>query len=71
MSNIMVHINMNITNTSHGVAKVTARLIPPDWKSNRENPASISLNALTVEMTTKLTLTFVLFGNTGSIVNST
>jgi len=69
-SNVTVYINLNITNTLYSVAKITARLIPPDWKPNRVNLAPISSNVSTVKATTKLTLIFVFSGNTSSIANN-
>ena len=59
MSNVMVHTNLNTTNTLHGVAKVIASLTLPGWKPSRVNHALIPSNASIVEATIKLTLIFV------------
>ena len=37
VSNVTVYINLNTTDTLHGVSKAIARLIPPYWKPNRAN----------------------------------
>ena len=65
----MFHINLNTTNTLCGIAKVIASLIPPDWKLSKANPTPTPLNASTIKVATKQTLTFVFSESIDSITN--
>ena len=68
-SNVIVHTNLNTTDTLNSVAKIITSSILPGWKLSRANHILMISNALIVKATTKLTLTFISSESIGLIIN--